>query len=276
MDKQQIVQAFAPLGEPMDNQPWLDYAQYGITTADASTLVELVADESFFESEGDDSWIPLHAWRALKALMPHGLPELLGILDLLVEDDWALEEIPTVIAAAKADAIEPLFASVMDADNDELVCMCSVDCLAEIVKQQPELRSLVLDKLVIALELLPQHDTSLADIVVAALLNMKGVEAIEVIRQAYHENRVDWSICGDLEDVELDLGLRTERDTPRPRYNHLPDTVMSSDSQANDWDDAEAVVQQVIRLEPKIGRNDPCPCGSGKKYKKCCLFVSFQ
>jgi hypothetical protein len=26
-----------------------------------------------------------------------------------------------------------------------------------------------------------------------------------------------------------------------------------------------------IRLGPKIGRNDPCPCGSGKKYKKCCL-----
>ncbi len=22
---------------------------------------------------------------------------------------------------------------------------------------------------------------------------------------------------------------------------------------------------------PKIGRNDPCPCGSGKKYKKCCM-----
>lgn len=26
-----------------------------------------------------------------------------------------------------------------------------------------------------------------------------------------------------------------------------------------------------IREEPKIGRNEPCPCGSGKKYKKCCL-----
>ncbi len=26
----------------------------------------------------------------------------------------------------------------------------------------------------------------------------------------------------------------------------------------------------VTRDEPKIGRNDPCPCGSGKKYKKCC------
>ena len=28
--------------------------------------------------------------------------------------------------------------------------------------------------------------------------------------------------------------------------------------------------QQVRRDHPKVGRNDPCPCGSGKKYKKCC------
>lgn len=27
---------------------------------------------------------------------------------------------------------------------------------------------------------------------------------------------------------------------------------------------------QVIRTAPKVGRNDPCPCGSGKKYKNCC------
>ena len=26
----------------------------------------------------------------------------------------------------------------------------------------------------------------------------------------------------------------------------------------------------VRREAPKVGRNDPCPCGSGKKYKKCC------
>ena len=28
---------------------------------------------------------------------------------------------------------------------------------------------------------------------------------------------------------------------------------------------------QFIRTEPKIGRNETCPCGSGKKYKKCCI-----
>ena len=26
-----------------------------------------------------------------------------------------------------------------------------------------------------------------------------------------------------------------------------------------------------VRKEPKIGRNDPCPCGSGRKFKKCCI-----
>ena len=26
-----------------------------------------------------------------------------------------------------------------------------------------------------------------------------------------------------------------------------------------------------VRINEKIGRNDPCPCGSGKKYKSCCL-----
>lgn len=30
-------------------------------------------------------------------------------------------------------------------------------------------------------------------------------------------------------------------------------------------------VTQPVRAAPKIGRNDPCPCGSGKKFKQCCL-----
>jgi len=30
-------------------------------------------------------------------------------------------------------------------------------------------------------------------------------------------------------------------------------------------------VETYVREQPKVGRNDPCPCGSGKKYKKCCM-----
>ena len=32
----------------------------------------------------------------------------------------------------------------------------------------------------------------------------------------------------------------------------------------------EPVKQQPVRKQEKVGPNDPCPCGSGKKYKKCC------
>ena len=35
--------------------------------------------------------------------------------------------------------------------------------------------------------------------------------------------------------------------------------------------DGKTIQSTVRRTEPKIGRNDPCPCGSGKKFKKCCL-----
>ena len=34
--------------------------------------------------------------------------------------------------------------------------------------------------------------------------------------------------------------------------------------------DGEPIVAQVQRTGAKVGRNDPCPCGSGKKFKKCC------
>lgn len=36
-------------------------------------------------------------------------------------------------------------------------------------------------------------------------------------------------------------------------------------------DDLYLFEEPYVRPEPKTGRNDPCPCGSGKKYKKCCL-----
>ena len=45
----------------------------------------------------------------------------------------------------------------------------------------------------------------------------------------------------------------------------------SGDYDSDDDDDFEEVRSTpFVREAPKVGRNDPCPCGSGKKYKKCC------
>jgi preprotein translocase subunit SecA len=35
------------------------------------------------------------------------------------------------------------------------------------------------------------------------------------------------------------------------------------------YDPSESVKQEPVKVGPKVGRNDPCPCGSGKKYKQC-------
>jgi SEC-C motif-containing protein len=44
------------------------------------------------------------------------------------------------------------------------------------------------------------------------------------------------------------------------------------EKQNGEWfyDEGDIVPETVIRSAPKTGRNDPCPCGSGKKYKHCC------
>ena len=35
--------------------------------------------------------------------------------------------------------------------------------------------------------------------------------------------------------------------------------------------EADKKLEPIRNREPKVGRNDPCPCGSGKKYKNCCM-----
>jgi len=53
-----------------------------------------------------------------------------------------------------------------------------------------------------------------------------------------------------------------------PRREHLGSA--GEEQRAKNGDELELVIPVVRREAPKVGRNDPCPCGSGKKYKNCC------
>lgn len=55
--------------------------------------------------------------------------------------------------------------------------------------------------------------------------------------------------------------------TPRPAFEGKTPAEVS---QENPSLYSFKKVETYRRPEPRIGRNDPCPCGSGKKYKKCC------
>jgi preprotein translocase subunit SecA len=47
-------------------------------------------------------------------------------------------------------------------------------------------------------------------------------------------------------------------------YDHL-----TQEMQAQQQATQPRKIETIVRETPKVGRNDPCPCGSGKKYKKC-------
>ncbi|MDR2070146.1 MAG: DnaJ domain-containing protein [Treponema sp.] len=48
------------------------------------------------------------------------------------------------------------------------------------------------------------------------------------------------------------------------------DKLKARNPDLEDDEDEEEQLEPLRRTAPKVGRNDPCPCGSGKKYKKCC------
>lgn len=57
----------------------------------------------------------------------------------------------------------------------------------------------------------------------------------------------------------------------REDWQDLDEDLFEDDDLFEDADMFEPVPQPFVRTEAKIGRNDLCPCGSGKKYKRCCL-----
>jgi preprotein translocase subunit SecA len=61
-----------------------------------------------------------------------------------------------------------------------------------------------------------------------------------------------------------------ERPTPRQQYHEEKQDLSDPAQQAAAANDTrEQPKQEPVRAEKTVGRNDPCPCGSGKKYKNC-------
>jgi preprotein translocase subunit SecA len=83
----------------------------------------------------------------------------------------------------------------------------------------------------------------------------------------------------DVVKVVLTVQVRTQQDVqaveePPPvnvRYQHADyDEALAAAASGNgNGDTAVAVAPPFVRAGQKVGRNDPCPCGSGKKYKHC-------
>lgn len=74
-------------------------------------------------------------------------------------------------------------------------------------------------------------------------------------------NQMTKSIQEDI--VKYIFNVTIETETKREKVAKITNTS-GGDGVAN------RKPKTVVRKERKVGRNEPCPCGSGKKYKKCC------
>jgi preprotein translocase subunit SecA len=76
--------------------------------------------------------------------------------------------------------------------------------------------------------------------------------------------------------ILMTVQFRSEAELPKVEEPQAPQNVQYHHAdyeqaleEANADTQAEPSAQTFVRQGQKVGRNDPCPCGSGKKYKQC-------
>ncbi|MCL2373806.1 MAG: DUF1186 domain-containing protein [Treponema sp.] len=102
-------------------------------------------------------------------------------------------------------------------------------------------------------------------------------ELLDDVKAIYARGGIDTDICGDLDEYE--------RDFKNPAHKlddtHIDDAIKELEGWGwfKEKEHGKKAIDQnygdeeTIRKTYKPGRNEPCPCGSGKKHKNCCLGV---
>ena len=142
-------------------------------------------------------------------------------------------------------------------------------------------------------------DTTLLSFLVWSCINISAVELIPSIRKLFENDLIQQTMVGDLKSVEKDIEGKMVSRGKHPKtifekYKNLnfdairsdltnPESPIDNSGNVNPFSESrEADIPALAqpfhsRFEPEtnpyknVGRNDPCPCGSGKKFKKCCL-----
>jgi uncharacterized protein len=218
------IKCLFDLGKVNPGREWQDYLQYGLDESDVPALLELVVDDALNQAnvESNEVWVPLHAWRALgqigsdKAVSP-----LIALFDHLVADDWAQDELPEVLGKIGQSAIIPLSVYLNEPNHDEFARVMAADALTEIVKRDPSCREQVIECFRDYMAHPDESTRILNGLLVSCLLDLDAKETIKDIRQLFEKDCVDITCAGDLEDVEIELGFRTERSTPKPDFAPL-------------------------------------------------------
>lgn len=244
------------------NRP--DYEKFGFTKEDIPELLRLAIDiryEDFYDYEEYEKEIDRFFYATIYAVEILGrlqaIEAIKPILEKLYENednDFLIESMPNFFGDMGVNAIEILKEHIRSRDEVQLILF---EVFKHILEKHPEEEDLISSFLIDYLNT-TKSDSLHITFGLLALVDCSGAKHIEFIREIFKTKDIDYSIFGDIESIEIRLGLREKRDTPLAGFWSF------------DEDEYEDKPTPQI-TEPKIGRNEPCPCGSGKKYKKCCI-----
>ncbi len=97
------------------------------------------------------------------------------------------------------------------------------------------------------------------------------IEGFEIFYNMVDSIRIDTASRMFLIKIKYGKDERPQRRVASGNANHAAVSSFSGQGQRSPMNShTQGDKVTVVRTGPKIGRNDPCPCGSGKKYKQCC------
>jgi hypothetical protein len=237
-----------------------------------SYLRDILQNEKCWNHGGPgDAWAPYHVIHILPLIKTKEALELLfetmrDETDLL--GDWITESTPTLLAAFGESAIERLKEHVLDETLDLYIRGSIETALNVIAHQHPDKKEEIKDFLSKLLE--DTNDPTFAAFLIDELLSFKDPNLLPQVRKAFEDGKIDTEVISRY-DVDWVFNLPEEEQS----YSKFMKSPLEHFSREN-----ISYIKKISYIESKtpkkgnmkkIGRNDPCPCGSGKKYKKCCM-----
>ncbi len=146
---------------------------------------------------------------------------LVSLLDEASENGWILEDIPRALGLIGAKAVPALAPYIAEPNRSIWSRIAAGSALMEVGKAHPDVRGDCVAVLTDQLRLFAKQASDFNAFLMGDLLDLQAVESAPVIEEAFTADRVDISINGDWEDVQVELGLLAERLTPKPRYTHF-------------------------------------------------------
>lgn len=220
-----ILERLCEAGSPHDLMDWEGRDGYyvaacRVSASDAPELIEIArkyvdldwlsnTDLPGIDSDGA-GLLPVTAWRVLADLKAEAAVE--PLIQLLRElddefDDWPAEELPHVFGKIGPSAIEPLAQLGKDqgvASFIRTIAACGLRCAAD---YHPETRDRVVSHLVDMLKQARAEEIDFNSTVLVELVELRAVEASELIERAFADNLIDVGMMGDWETVRSRLGV---------------------------------------------------------------------